>query len=118
MTAEEWTAAGVPVAAGDAVAALRADAALDWLAEHTTLEFDRARAQIIAELPACAKIFVLKFSELIKRKSGLASQSIEGLSQSFDAGGGVEASVWALTNALLSGYVKSQVRVFPARKKW
>lgn len=118
MTAAELISAGIPIADGDVIAALRAEAALDWLAEYTTLQFDKAHPETIAALPACAKIFILKYSEVMKRKSGLVSQSIEGMSMSFGSDSSFAGNIWQLANGLLGGYIKSQVRVFPARKKW
>lgn len=118
MTAAELIAAGIPLAGEDALAVLNAEAAFDWMQEHTTLEFDKADMESIKALPACAKLFVVKYSEVLKRTAGMTSQSIEGLSMSFDAGSDVSTSILALANTLLRGYLKSQVRVFPAKRRW
>ena len=53
----------------------------------------------------------------MKRKSGLVSQSIEGMSMSLGSDSSFAGNIWQLANGLLGGYI-SQVRVFPARKKW
>ena len=118
MTAAELIAAGIPLTGDDALAVLNAEAALDWMKEHTTLDFDKADKESVAALPACAKLFVVKYSEVLKRTAGMTSQSIEGLSMSFDASGDVSTSIWALANTLLQGYMKSQVRITPARRRW
>lgn len=117
MTAEQLNAAGIPVS-NNAVAALYAEAALDWMQEHTTVKFDKADAVSLAELPASAKVFVVKYSEIITRRAGVTSQSIEGLSQSFDASENTNSLIWGLANNLLGAYLKSQVRVTPARRRW
>ncbi len=118
MTAEELNAAGIPIPANDAMALLRAQAALDWMEEHTTLVFDQADAETIEALPACAKLFVVKFSEALRIKSGVTSQSIEGLSQSFDSGEGPDGLIWALAGSLLGRYLKSQCKVYQATRRW
>ena len=118
MTAAELIAAGIPIPGENTVAVLHAEAALDWMQEHTTLVFDKADKESISALPACAKLFVVKYSEVLKRTAGLTSQSIEGMSMSFDASGDVNSSIWALANALLQGYLKSQVKVFTAKRRW
>lgn len=115
MTAEELNAAGIPISGGNA--ALYAEAALDWMQEHTTLEFDRSDAESLAALPACAKLFVMKFAETMRIKSGVASQSIEGLSQSFSTTD-TAALIWQLAESLIGKYLKSQVRVTPAMGRW
>lgn len=117
MNAEELVAAGIPISEGDAIAALRSEAALDWMLEHTTLKFDKADMESIKALPACAKLFVEQYCDIIKRRSGVASQSIEGLSQSFHV---MDKSTELLqvANSLLGSYMRSQVRVTPARRRW
>lgn len=91
--------------------------ALEWLSENTTIPVDLNDPDATMSLPARAQLFVQKFVTLMKRSPGVTSQSIEGLSQSFDAGD-VNASIWALARALLQGDLKSQVKVTPARRRW
>lgn len=117
MNADILQAAGITVQEGDALALLQAEAALDWMLEHTTLEFSKDDAESIKALPACARLFVVKFSEALSLREGVASQSIEGLSMSFNSTD--KATVlWKLAHSLLGGYLKSQVRVFPAKRRW
>lgn len=92
--------------------------ALEWLSENTTIPVDLNDPDATISLPARAQLFVQKFVALMKRSPGVTSQSIEGLSQSFDAGSDVNASIWALARALLQGDLKSQVKVTPARRRW
>lgn len=118
MKVEDFVSAGIPLAGKDAIAALHAEAALDWMKENTTLQFYKADAASIEALPACAKMFIVKFSETMRIKAGVTSQSIEGLSQSFDASKDTDTLIWAHARSLLQGYMKSQVRVFPAKRRW
>lgn len=117
MTAAEYTAAGIPIAEGNALSVLKAEAALDWMRENTTLEIDKANVESIKALPASAKLFVVQYSDLLSAKQGVASQSIEGLSMSF-FDGDQSAKIWQLANTLLRPYLKSQVRAFPAKRRW
>ena len=115
---EFLSAAGIPISGNNPIALLHAEAALDWMQEHTTLKFDKADAASVAALPACAKVFVVKFAETMRIKAGVTSQSIEGLSQSFDASENISSLILQLARALLGNYMQSQVRVFPARGRW
>ena len=115
---DDYREAGILVAGDEDVAPLLAEAALEWMREHTTLEFDKADPESIKALPACAKLFVVKHAEIMRRASGMISQSIEGMSMTFDSSGDVNDSVMALAKTLLSGYLKSQVRFFPAQRRW
>ena len=111
-------AAGIPISGDNPLAALQAEVALEWINANTTLTVDVNDTQSIAALPACAKLFVVKYITVIQRTPGVTSQSIEGLSMSFDASNTADSSVWALARSLLGAYLKSQVKVFPARGRW
>ena len=115
MNAEILKVADIPVT-NDAVALLQAEAALDWMLANTTLEFSKDGESIKA-LPACAKLFVVKYCEVMNQREGVASQSIEGLSQSFNTTDKSKA-LWQLARSLLGDYMKSQVRVIPAKRRW
>lgn len=91
-------------------------AALEWLVENTTIEVDLENPNV-ESLPARAQLFVEKFTEIMTRKTGVTSQSIEGLSLSF-GGGDTSAAIWGQAQALLRGDLKSQVRFYPAKRKW
>lgn len=118
MKAEELIAAGIPLSNNDSVSLLYAEAAIDWMNENTTLSINKSDMETIKALPATAKLFVIKFSETMRIKAGVTSQSIEGLSQSFDATENTRTLIWAIANSLLSDYIKSQVHVIPARRRW
>lgn len=109
--------AGIPISAGDPLAMLKAESAIDWMLEHTTLDIDKGSLESITKLPACAKLFIVKFSETVSRKQGVTSQNIEGMSQSF-SDGDQSSMILQLANTLLRPYLKSQVRVFPAKRRW
>ena len=117
MKAEEYIAAGIPLSGNDAAATLRVEAALDWLKEYTTLKFDKDDVQSLEALPACAKLFCEQYSDIIQQRAGVASQSIEGLSMSFNTTG-KDTMLWQIAHNLLRPYLKSQVRVFPAQRRW
>lgn len=108
--------AGIPISGTDEAEVLKATAALEWIAQNTTLEANPEDPESIKALPATAKLFVGKYSEVISLKPGVSSQSIEGLSLSFsttDKG----TMLWELANTLLGAYLR-QVRVFPAKRRW
>lgn len=118
MMTEDFVAAGFPLKGCDDLTALEAESALDWMAENTTLEFDKGSVESLSALPACAKLFVVKFSETFRLREGVASQSIEGLSQSFNTAADKSTIIWQLARSLLGPYLKSQVRVIPAVRRW
>ena len=93
------------------------ESALDWIKENTTLEFDTSSDEDLKALPSCVRLFIVKFFDVQMLSVGVASESIEGLSQSFDTGD-KSAMIWQLANELLAPYLKSRVRFVTATKKW
>ena len=85
--------------------------------EHTTLSIDTEDVESIKALPSCAKLFVVKFCEAFKPREGVASQSIEGMSQSF-ATTDKSTLIWQLANTLLGDHLRSGVRVHTAKRRW
>lgn len=58
---------------------LMGNAALEWIAKNTTVD-----TSDITTLSASAKLFIKKYAEINKSRAGVSSQSIQGLSQSFN----------------------------------
>lgn len=116
ITAEQLIAADIPLSGSDMTDALKAASALEWIAANTSLHVDPEDPESIEKLPATAKLFVGKYAELMSLKTGVSSQSIEGLSLSYsstDKG----AMLWQLASTLLGQYLR-QGRVFPAKRRW
>ena len=108
LTKEQLDAAGIVVSD-----TLCADAALEWLDENTVLD-----VHDLESLPSAAKLFITKFCQAQQIRPGVASESIEGLSQSFTTGSDMAALIWDMANALLPQYLKRRVRFVQATEKW
>ena len=117
MYAQDLMAAGIPLPNDRDATLLSALAALEWVRDNTVLELDLTDIESIACLPANAKLFVVKCTELNTVRAGVTSQSIEGLSLSFSGTSRTDA-LWELARSLLSSYLKSQLRVYPALRRW
>lgn len=86
-------------------------AALEWVKKNTT--FDIA----IDPLPASVEMFISKYEEIMNLRPGVASESISGLSQSFN--GDISALLKQYAAELIGEeYVISDVRVVVAEKRW
>ncbi len=93
------------------------ESAFEWLKENTILEFDTQTGKGVSELPACVKLFIIKFYDVQMLSTGVTSESIEGLSQSFDTTD-KNTLIWQIAESLLYPYLKSRVRFVSASKKW
>lgn len=88
------------------------NAAVEWIEQHTTIDVTD-----IENIPFSAKLFIKKFVELNTMQAGVSSESIEGLSQSFD-NTDKSTLIWQFAEELLQPYLKSKVRVVMAERKW
>ena len=89
------------------------NAGVEWLAENTTI--DTANTD---KFPSCAKLFLIKFCEIQNIQTGVASESIEGLSLSFDSSSNKNDLLWQIAEELLGSYLKGRVRFVPATRRW
>lgn len=111
ITAEQLVQASIFTEA-DAQDCLWAEAGLGWLKAHTTLPLDRLS---LKELPAGAKLFLQKYCDTMEQ-NGIASESIEGLSQSFTSGN-AELLLLTLAQNLLPEWFRS-FQFVPKQQLW
>ena len=112
ITAEQFKEIEIPVKSS-----IIGNAALEWLEKNTSLEINIEDIESLKALPFSAKLFILKFDEIMRSSSIVSSQSIEGLSQSFNqANRG--ALLWQMAEELLSDYLVGRVRFVASTRKW
>ena len=116
ITAQDLVTIGLPVDNPSPYTVLAVNSGFDWLKENTTLEINTDSVESLSNLPAVAKLFVLKFVDVMNLRTGVTSQSIDTLSRSFESN--KSALIWQYAYELLGGYLKSQVKVYPAKRKW
>jgi hypothetical protein len=93
------------------------ESGLEWVKENTTLDFDITKDEDLKALPSCVRLFLMKFYEINGVTAGVASESIEGLSQSFRSDS-ADSLIWSLAEELLGSYLKSRVRFVTAQNRW
>lgn len=96
---------------------LTVESAFDWITENTTLEIDVTDIEALKALPACVRLFILHFKDVMTMGAGVQSESAEGLSQSFsstDKG----TLIWQYAEELLGKWLRSSVRFVTAEKRW
>ena len=111
MTLEELTKLNLGLTL-DTKTEIILNAGVEWLAENTTI--DTAN---IDKFPSCAKLFLIKYCEIQNMQTGVASESIEGLSLSFDTSNKNDL-LWQIAEELLGSYIKSRVRFVAATRRW
>lgn len=103
---------GLPLDMNDTETAITVEAALEWIAQNTTIVLDPE-----SELPANVKLFILKYSDLTAR-TGVASESLGGMSQSFSTSGGAGVLLADIATQLFGSAYKGRNRFVAAQSRW
>ena len=114
MTKEELLEANIYLDDYDSKTLLFFEAGLEWLENNTSVTVDRSN---LGALPACAKAFLVQFVPIASRSENIASESIDGLSRSYNSGD-KKTLILDLASSLLGKYLVGQVRFISAKKRW
>ena len=117
MTAEQVQSLKLGIEPIDDRGILIVESGLEWITRNTTLAFDMNNDEELKALPSCVRLFLTKFFDVQMLSAGVTSESIEGLSQSFDTGD-KSAMIWQFAEELLEPYLKSRVQFISATKRW
>lgn len=102
----------LPLDTNDVETRIMIDAAIQWIQANTTIEIAED-----AELPSSAKLFTIKFCDLMSR-SGVASESLGGMSQSFSTTGGTGLFLSDLATELFGADYNGRNRFIAAEPRW
>ena len=117
MTIEQAQNLNLGIKRINAERCLMIESAFSWVLENTTLNFDIENIEELKALPAQVRLFVLKYCEAMSISAGVASESIEGLSQSFKSDN-KKALIWEIAESLLDKWLVSPVTFVSAKKRW
>ncbi len=87
------------------------ESAICWIKQNTTFDVS------IDPLPANVELFIEKYGETMGLRPGISSESISGLSQSFNGDISTLLKQYAL-ELLGPDYMKSDIRFIPSVKRW
>lgn len=116
MTNEHIEALDLGISPIDNRTILIIETGLDWVQSNTTIEFDKNSTEDLKALPPCVRLFLIKYFDIQTMPVGVSSESISGMSQSFNAD--KNALVWDSATDVLGDYLKSHVRFVTAKKRW
>jgi len=113
MTVSDFINAGIAID-DTPTALLYAESAIDWIEQNTTLVVDRTN---LSALPAGAKLFILRYGDVMRTDTTVTSESLGGMSQSFSTETR-NSLLLDLAYDLLGAYIKSQVTFTAAQIRW
>lgn len=96
---------------------LLVESGLLWVIKNTTLNFQIDKDEDLETLPANVRLFIVKYIEIMKLRSGVSSESISNLSQSFDTTD-KSTLLWEAAEELLSDELKSRATFVSAGNRW
>lgn len=96
---------------------LLVESGLHWVLDNTTLDFDMNNDADLEALHSNVKLFLIQYIDIMSMRPGISSESISGLSQSFDSTD-KSTLLWQYANELLSQWLKSQMTFYQAKRKW
>lgn len=117
MTAEQVKLLNLGIAPIDERACLLVESALQWVLDNTTLEFDITKDEDLKALQSNVRLFVLKYFDIMAVTGGVTSESIEGLSQSFDSAKKSDL-IWQFADELLDKWLTGRVSFIAAVNRW
>lgn len=116
LTAEKINSLNLGIASTDSRGILYTEGALSWVEKHTTYTVDYDN---LDQLPAEVLLFVAEYCDLLRHDRNVASESIEGLSQSFVTGVALETQIYELAYAVLGrDAIRSTVTVLSGEERW
>jgi hypothetical protein len=117
MTEQQVKNLNLGIAPIDQRVILIIESGLEWVLHNTILKFDINNDEDIKALPSSVRLFLVKFFDVQMLGTGVSSESIEGLSQSFDTSD-KNAMIWQFAEELLGAYLKSPIRFVAAKRQW
>ena len=117
MTEEQVKTLKLGFTSVDDKTVLMVESAIEWINANTSLNIP-LDSDHLANLPANVKLFISKYIDVMDRSAGVTSESVGGLSQSFDTSRSKTDLLWEYAEELLSGYLKSQMSFVGAKPRW
>ena len=93
------------------------ESGLRWVLDNTSLKFNIENDDDLRALHPNVKLFLVHYFDIMSMRPGISSESISGLSQSFDT---TDKSILLrqYANELLGQWMKSQMTFYQAKKRW
>lgn len=117
MTEEQVKSLKLGISPIDDRAILLIESGFEWINRNTSLTIDYDDSEALSKLPANVRLFIVKYFDIMAMTGGVTSESIEGLSQSFDTTNKSDL-IWQFAEELLGEHITSQFSFVSAKKRW
>ena len=117
MTKEQVENLKLGIAPVDDRVIIIVESCLNWVLDNTTLDFDMNDEVDLKALHPNVKLFLIHYFDIMSMRPGISSESISGLSQSFDTTD-KSTLIWRYAEELLGQWLKSQMTFYQAKRRW
>lgn len=117
MTEEQVKSLKLGIAPIDDRTILLVESGFEWINRNTSLIIDHDDSEALSKLSANIRLFIVKYFDVMAMATGVTSESISGLSQSFDTSNKSDL-IWQFAEELLGEYITSQFSFTSAKARW
>lgn len=117
MTKEQVEKLDLGIGPIDSRVILLVESAFHWINDNTDLNVNYDENQVLEKLSPNIKLFIIKYFDLMTMSAGVSSESIGGLSHSFDTTNKSDL-LWQYATELLGNNLKSQMSFVSAKPRW
>lgn len=101
----------------DAKTVIMVESALQWVNNNTNLTIDYDDNEALSHVNANVKLFIIKYLELMGTNSMISSESLGGMSQSFNTNNKSDL-LWQYAYELFGDSMTSQMSFVPTKSRW
>lgn len=117
MTPKDLQEIGLSFPCATPAICLMAEAALEWVLNHTTLEFDPKNLQEVKCLPPGVKLFVIKYVEVMNATAGVKHENLQNMTLIFSSKEKGDL-IRQYAGELMGDALKSGACFFRAKNRW
>lgn len=117
MTKEQVEKLELGIMPVDVRTVLLVESAFSWINDNTALNIEYNNDEALGMLSANVKLFIIKYVDLMCLSTGVTSESLGGMSQSFDTSNKSDL-LWQYAYELLGNSLRSQFSFTPAKSRW
>lgn len=92
------------------------ESSLNWVLKNTRIRFDIKSDEDMENLGANVRLFVIKYVEIMSLRAGISSESISGLSQSFNTD--TNGLIYDIAYEIFGDLMKTTVSFVSAGDRW
>lgn len=117
MTKEQVEKLDLGIVPIDSRTIIMVESAFNWINDNTRIYIDYNSDDVLNALEGNVKLFVINYVDIMNLRPGVSSESLGGMSQSFDNSSKSDL-LWQYAYELFGNLLKSQMSFVTAKSRW